>query len=251
MKLLTLVTMVATSAWAQYHVRRDGVPIIFGAEGDKEMAKSSGRLVVTPRRHGQNGQPQRQTSQQQQQSLFQLGQSQASLDQFTTPVLSAPFGVAPASSLCDSLSKPLVDEIEGGRAYHLSWCHDAGRTYTWEQATHYCAALGNGFQAVSVETAQKQEFITRIILAHYITDIWTSGNKINTPSWIWLSGIQFSYTNWSRTGRKGVPQPDNTDGNEDCLAVLNNNFNDGVTWHDSSCFMFRRVICEAPQFYRA
>nr|XP_045620850.1 collectin-12-like [Procambarus clarkii] len=170
------------------------------------------------------------------------------LPQQVSPLL-PPFTFRPTSSLCNHAAKPLVDEVEDGRAYHFSWCHDSGRLYTWEQATYYCSGLGNGFQAVSIESLRKQELISRFMIAHYISDIWTSGNKRNSRSWSWLSGTSSPYSNWSSTGRRGLPQPDNDEGNEDCLAVLNNQYNDGVTWHDSSCFHLRRVICEAPRFY--
>ena len=41
------------------------------------------------------------------------------------------------------------------------------------------------------------------------------------------------------------PQPDNRDGNEFCLAVLNNFYNDGVRFHDVSCHHRKPIICEA------
>ncbi|XP_069193552.1 C-type lectin mannose-binding isoform-like, partial [Procambarus clarkii] len=170
------------------------------------------------------------------------------IPQKVSPVLT-PFTFHSASSLCNHAAKPLVDEVVDGRAYHFSWCHDSGRLYTWEQATNYCSGLGNGFQAVSIESNRKQELISNYMITHYISDIWTSGNKRNSRSWSWLSGTSSPYSNWSSTGRRGLPQPDNDKGNEDCLAVLNNLYNDGVTWHDSSCFHLRRVICEAPRFY--
>ncbi|XP_069954378.1 uncharacterized protein [Cherax quadricarinatus] len=151
--------------------------------------------------------------------------------------------------VCDPLAKPLVDEVYDGKAYHFSWCHDGGRSYTWLTAVYYCAGLGNGFQPVSLESRREQDFISTIVIQHYISDVWTSGNTISSSSWTWLSGASSAYTNWSRTGRRGLPQPDNDEGNEQCLALLNNHYNDGVTWHDSNCNNQRHVICEATQFY--
>ena len=49
---------------------------------------------------------------------------------------------------------------------------------------------------------------------------------------------------WSNTGGAGRPQPDNREGNEVCLAVLNNFYNDGVKFHDVSCHHRKPVICE-------
>ncbi|XP_053655708.1 uncharacterized protein [Cherax quadricarinatus] len=151
-------------------------------------------------------------------------------------------------SRCDPIAKPLVDEIQDGRAYHFSWCHDGGLAYTWEHAVNYCAALRNGFQAISIESRREQNFVSNILLAYNVADSWTSGNKFSTY-WQWLSGISSSYTNWSVTGRLGLPQPDNEEGNELCLAVLNNRYNDGVTWHDLNCLSLTPVICETAVFY--
>ena len=44
--------------------------------------------------------------------------------------------------------------------------------------------------------------------------------------------------------RDGRPQPDNRVGNEQCLAVLNNFYNDGVKFHDVACHHRKPVICE-------
>jgi len=43
---------------------------------------------------------------------------------------------------------------------------------------------------------------------------------------------------------RGVPQPDNREGDEFCLAVLNNFYNDGVRFHDVSCHHTKPTICE-------
>lgn len=45
----------------------------------------------------------------------------------------------------------------------------------------------------------------------------------------------------SSAGRR---QPDNREGNEFCLAVLNNFYNDGVQLHDVSCHHTKPTICE-------
>ncbi|XP_069950338.1 uncharacterized protein [Cherax quadricarinatus] len=96
--------------------------------------------------------------------------------------------------VCDPLAKPLVDEVYDGKAYHFSWCHDCGRSYTWLTAVYYCAGLGNGFQPVSLESRREQDFISTIIIQHYISDVWTSGNTISSSSWTWLSGASSAYT---------------------------------------------------------
>ena len=41
------------------------------------------------------------------------------------------------------------------------------------------------------------------------------------------------------------PQPDNREGRETCLGVLNGVYNDGIKFHDISCHHRKPVICEA------
>jgi hypothetical protein len=41
-------------------------------------------------------------------------------------------------------------------------------------------------------------------------------------------------------------QPDNRDGNEICLAVLNNFYADGIKWHDVACHHKKPTFCELP-----
>lgn len=56
-----------------------------------------------------------------------------------------------------------VDVVVRGQEYHLSWCHDGGRTYSWEGAERYCDQLGGGFHLVSLETQDEDAFVTNII----------------------------------------------------------------------------------------
>lgn len=52
-----------------------------------------------------------------------------------------------------------------------------------------------------------------------------------------------------RGEKKGGPQPDNAEFKinktpESCLGVLNNIYEDGVTWHDIACYHEKPVLCE-------
>ncbi|CAG0923432.1 unnamed protein product, partial [Notodromas monacha] len=77
--------------------------------------------------------------------------------------------------------------------------------------------------------------------------IWTSGRRQGN-GWVWSgSGVRFPPRNqaaWSRTGGGGRPQPDNREGNEVCMAVLNNFYQDGIVWHDVGCSHQKPFICE-------
>lgn len=54
---------------------------------------------------------------------------------------------------------------------------------------------------------------------------------------------------WSANGGIGQPQPDNRElqqggAAENCVAVLNNFYNDGVHWHDVACHHRKPFVCE-------
>jgi len=99
---------------------------------------------------------------------------------------------------------------------------------------------------------------------------------INVNGWFWAGAGNARIprtdqpaenSHWSRTGENGVPQPDNYEGikegpietefdigvtieglqeyhDEACLAVLNNNYSDGVVWHDVACHFRSVIVCE-------
>ena len=72
---------------------------------------------------------------------------------------------------------------------------------------------------------------------------WTGG-QVRSGEVVWPSGGTWTDVDWSNTGGRGRPQPDNREGNEVCLAVLNNFYKDGVKFHDVSCHHRKPVICQ-------
>ena len=77
---------------------------------------------------------------------------------------------------------------------------------------------------------------------------WTSNSMIGTEDV--ERGIGF----WSNTGEDNQPQPDNfayrkdpkPENRENCIAIHQNKFNDGVRFHDERCSLKYPVICEPP-----
>jgi len=99
---------------------------------------------------------------------------------------------------------------------------------------------------------------------------------INVNGWFWAgaSNARIPATNvphpdafWSSTGEDNKPQPDNHEGiqegpieaennigitieglqefhDEACLTVLNNKYQDGITWHDVACHFRSVIVCE-------
>ncbi|XP_045616005.1 E-selectin-like [Procambarus clarkii] len=140
-------------------------------------------------------------------------------------------------------SSALVHATYKSRGYHFSWCRTQA-TFSWDQGNSYCSGLGRDFRLVSIESKDIDDFITDIIDRHPVKFFWTGGNKRGYGVWRWLSGSLVTYNKWSHTGGKGQPQPDNREGNEDCLAVMKNFYNDGIKWHDIACYHDKPVICE-------
>jgi len=99
---------------------------------------------------------------------------------------------------------------------------------------------------------------------------------INVNGWFWAgannkrihpTNEQNTESFWSQRGETGKPQPDNYEGiaegpistefdigitieglqefhDEACLAVLNNKYNDGISWHDVACHFRSVIVCE-------
>ncbi|KAK4292538.1 hypothetical protein Pmani_034707 [Petrolisthes manimaculis] len=149
---------------------------------------------------------------------------------------------------CDPVSRPLVDDALGEQVFHFSWCHDGGREYNWQGAANYCRSLGRGFQSVSLETSEKDSYMAALLRTHNVGHIWTSGSRTGSL-WSWNNGVSTSHRNWSHTGRFGIRQPDNAEGNEVCLGLLNNFYGDGVKWHDIACHHTKRIVCQARRSF--
>ena len=136
-----------------------------------------------------------------------------------------------------------VDARRGGSEYHYSWRHDGGRKYSGRGAQVYCSRLGPRWQPVSVETQQESHWLNGVVSSERQQYIWTSGFR-SRSAWRWASGSVVAPLNWSPTGGFRRPQPDNREGHENCLAVLNNFYRDGIRWHDVGCNHRKPVVCE-------
>merc|ERR1712025_603051 len=81
----------------------------------------------------------------------------------------------------------------------------------------------------------------------------------NIRGWFWASTLQGmgdtnvfdgrKFNAWSHTGRIGKAQPDGIlkadgFGEQACAAVVDNKFQDGLTWHDTKCNDRRHIVCE-------
>nr|XP_053635127.1 C-type lectin domain family 4 member F-like [Cherax quadricarinatus] len=143
-----------------------------------------------------------------------------------------------------SVSVLEVDATLGRSEYYFSWRHDGGRKYTGTEAARVCTSLGRGWQPIGISSREEIAFVISVVGGDRVEYIWTGGVRSGS-GFTWLNGEPFTVDNWSHTGGLGRPQPDNREnGNENCLSVLNNIYNDGILWHDVACHHLKPVICE-------
>lgn len=131
----------------------------------------------------------------------------------------------------------------GGRNYLVSWRLGCTQ-FTQSEGAAYCRS--NGMNPVSLDDPSKEAEFVSLVAREGQPYFWTGGT-VNTQARTvsWPSGRTTSTSLWSPTGGAGRPQPDNREGNERCLGVLNNFYQDGVKFHDIACHHRKPVICEA------
>ena len=116
---------------------------------------------------------------------------------------------------------------------------------------------------ITLEDAREQNFIGENMARAGVREVWTSGRlcdkevdgcdqprfqPYNVNGWFWAATLgtmgptnQFNgrkFNGWSDTGSTGRPQPDGIlkpdgFGQQACMALLDNFFNDGLSWHDT------------------
>ncbi|PSN43552.1 hypothetical protein C0J52_03690, partial [Blattella germanica] len=138
---------------------------------------------------------------------------------------------------------------------------------SWPEAREFCRA--RCMELVSLETKEENEFINEHIKKGEVKYVWTSGRKcnfagcdrpdlkpINVYGWFWTGSLtklppttNRLDTDWSDHGAIGRPQPDNREHiqggpEEECIAILNNFYDDGIKWHDIACHHRKPFVCE-------
>jgi len=139
-----------------------------------------------------------------------------------------------------------------GDQYIITWLVDDNKcsNFTAHEAEDYCKLQGGN--AVSLDTTPKALHFIDVAIQHARRYFWTGGRIDHNAGVVtWPSGNREGYNRgqrfWSHTGGKKPdpePQPDNRDGNEFCIGVLNNFYADGVKWHDVACHHRKPTICQ-------
>merc|ERR1739848_277803 len=109
----------------------------------------------------------------------------------------------------------------GGKSYLVSW-RSGCTSFSHGEGAAFCRSVG--MQPISLDTPAKERHFTGLVAQERQKYFWTGGNVNHgrNPSIRWPSGRTTTSRLWSNTGGANRPQPDNREGNENCLAVLNN-----------------------------
>ncbi|XP_060517069.1 uncharacterized protein LOC132696327 [Cylas formicarius] len=174
---------------------------------------------------------------------------------------------SPVPELC--AQRTIHERTPDGKGYFFSW-RDAstkGVEDNWLAGRNYCRK--RCMDLVSLETSAENEWVKKRIVDDQVKYIWTSGRKcdfagcerpdlqpVNINGWFWTAVLQKlapttqrDQNDWSESGGLGQPQPDNREAQqggaeENCLAILNQFYNDGVHWHDVACHHVKPWVCE-------
>jgi len=190
---------------------------------------------------------------------------------FPSPVNEAGrrFLALPNPQLCAART---INAKFGNHGYYFSWLDpSAGSlTYDWLDYRSWCRL--RCMDAVSIETPEENEFIKQKLRDAFQKGAaqftWTSGRlcdfkgceadylqPIRVNGWFWSgSGARIAakgqgFTDWAQVGGiPGQPQPDNREGEESCIALLNPDIYKDPTrdfhWHDVACHHQKPVVCE-------
>lgn len=135
----------------------------------------------------------------------------------------------------------------GGKGYLVSWRVSGCGNAKWSHSGADSWCRQSGMRAVSLDSGSKTQAFLNLVQSDRKPYFWTGG-RVNhgANSITWTNGRTTTPGpgRWSHTGGARRPQPDNREGNEFCMGVLNDFYNDGVKFHDISCHHKKPVICE-------
>jgi len=183
----------------------------------------------------------------------------------------------PDAQLCAERQKKVGHKKgPGGKSYWFSWDSDEATLrnarWNWFTARNYCRM--RCMDLITVESGREHDFIGENMARGGVREVWTSGRlcdkevdgcdqprfqPYNINGWFWAATLgtmgptnNFSgrkFNAWSGSGPTGRAQPDGIlkqdgFGEQACLAILDNFFNDGLSWHDTKCNDRRHIVCE-------
>jgi len=183
----------------------------------------------------------------------------------------------PEANLCALRKEKPGHKLLGGKSYFLSW--DSSEEvikqarWNWFTARNFCRKMC--MDLVSTESSRELGDVGKEMKRGGVKEVWTSGRlcdkevdgcdtprfrPYNIRGWFWASTLQSmgetnvtnnprKFNAWSDSGPGGRIQPDGIlkadgFGEQACTAILDNVYNDGLTWHDTKCNDRRQIVCE-------
>ena len=116
----------------------------------------------------------------------------------------------------------------------------------WYDAYKYCDAIGG--HLVTITSQEEQNLITEIVSNRTLTAnrseyyYWTGALK-NTNGWEWITGEDFSYTNWGKKGLDGYTANWHVGITTSIASSANPGMNEG-DWEDIYHVEGQGIICE-------
>lgn len=121
---------------------------------------------------------------------------------------------------------------------------------TWDAALTACEGIG-GTLAIIDDVAENNLVATIPPADPELPDVWTAGTDAGTEAeWHWLAGgavfwnagATVTYSHW----RLDPPEPNNGNGNENCMVVEADTVvaGEGYTWDDRPCATAYSYFCE-------
>jgi len=183
----------------------------------------------------------------------------------------------PEAKLCAQRKNKAGHQLVGGKSYFFSWDSEEAvikqARWNWFTARNYCRKMC--MDLVAIESNNELQAVGRQMGRGNVKEVWTSGRlcdkevdgcdqprfqPYNIRGWFWASTLQSmgetnvfnnprKFNAWSDSGPGGRTQPDGIlkadgFGEQACMAVLDNVYNDGLTWHDTKCNDRRQIVCE-------
>lgn len=150
----------------------------------------------------------------------------------TAPALFSLVTLAVLSTLCLSTGAAPLNALQNVQS-DTSWLSWEGLEYayfktllTWDEAEIVCT-YHNGHLA-SVHDRDLGQHLFTLAGRNAKTPHHLGGRSVGGV-WHWTDGSTFDYTNWL------VGEPNNQNGNEECLAVGQPDFGTGAQWNDRRC----------------
>ncbi|KAJ8032408.1 Alpha-N-acetylgalactosamine-specific lectin [Holothuria leucospilota] len=134
-------------------------------------------------------------------------------------------------------------------AYMDSCFQIFNRPSTWEEAEQYCMGFSTceGNQVghlASIGDVGTNGFITkykRLIEAQGPVRVWIGLNdQTFEGNFEWSNGANVTFTHWERG------QPNNAQGQENCVTLTGVSSSDPSRWDDANCLQQMAFVCELP-----